>query len=242
MGLLCTSFDFENNLIEPGTLNMEDFNKANIPHFEKNEHTPAQQLNNIMESCYKAPMLTSTFTIQAYVPKKSDSTTNIDKLMKTLIEHSNWISMNKTESARKSISRLLSLSLIETLKDSTAHRVVKKFRQPQPASTFLIQTEVSIETYKKEVATYGGNDEICGYSDCTKGKIWDEFITNPFKKDMIEEYLNKISPKLMTDKKKKKSVSTVFGLISQVSHLMSGNFMKRIKRGEILMQDITIHT
>ena len=85
MGLLCSSFDFENNFIDPGTLNMEDFNKANIPHFEKNEHTLAQQLNDIMESCYKAPMLTSTFTIQAYVPKKSNST-NIDKLMKTLIE------------------------------------------------------------------------------------------------------------------------------------------------------------
>jgi hypothetical protein len=117
--------------------------------------------------------------------------------------------MNKTESARKSISKLLVLALIETLKDSTANQVVINFLWPQPASTFLIQTEVSVKTYKKEVEKYGNNDEICGYSDCTKGRIWNEFITNPFKKNVIEEYLNKISPKLMTDKKKNTSASTV---------------------------------
>ena len=153
---------------------MEDFNKAKIPHFEKNDHTPAQQLNDIMERRYKAPMLTSTFTIQAYVTKKSDSTTNIDKLIKALIEHSNWILMNKTESAQKSISRLLSLLLIETLKDSTANRVSKKFLWPQPASTFLIQTEVLVEAYKKEVAKNEGNGKCYGYIDCATGMIWDD--------------------------------------------------------------------
>ena len=63
MCFLCSSFDFENNFIDPGTLNMEDFNKAKIPHFEKNDHPPMQQLIDIMERRYKAPMLTSTFTI-----------------------------------------------------------------------------------------------------------------------------------------------------------------------------------
>jgi uncharacterized protein (TIGR02466 family) len=67
-------------------------------------------------------MLTSTFTIQAYVPKKSDSTTNIGKSIKTLIEHSNWILMNKTESAQTIISKLLSLALIVTLIDSAVNR------------------------------------------------------------------------------------------------------------------------
>ena len=57
MCFLCSSFNFENNFINPGTLNMEDFNKAKIPHFKKNDHTPTQQLNNIMERRYKASML-----------------------------------------------------------------------------------------------------------------------------------------------------------------------------------------
>ena len=102
MYFLCSSFDFGNNFINPATLNMEDFNKAKISNFKKNDHNLTQQFKDIMERRYKAPILTSTFTIQAYGPKKSDST-NIDKLMKTLIEHSNWISMNNTESAQKSI-------------------------------------------------------------------------------------------------------------------------------------------
>ena len=48
MCFLCSSFDFENNFINPGTLNMEDFNKAKIPHFEKNDHPPMQHLIDIM--------------------------------------------------------------------------------------------------------------------------------------------------------------------------------------------------
>ncbi len=49
MSLGCSSFDFENNYINPGSLSMEDFNKAKIPHFQMNDHSPTQQLNNIME-------------------------------------------------------------------------------------------------------------------------------------------------------------------------------------------------
>jgi hypothetical protein len=68
-----------------------------------NEHTPSEQLNNIMERDLLEPMMMSTFTVQAHVPKETNQT-NIDKLMKTLSQHSSWISNNKTESARKTIS------------------------------------------------------------------------------------------------------------------------------------------
>jgi hypothetical protein len=194
-----------------------------------------------MERRYKAPMLTSTFTIQAYVPKKSNST-NIDKLMKTLIEHSNWISMNKTESAQKSISKLLSLALIETLIDSTANQVSKKFLRPQPASTFLIQTEVLVEAYKKEVAKNEDSDKCYGYSDCTTGVIWDEFIRNPFEKTRIEIYLTKISPKLMANKTKKTQVRPPFRIDFASLTVDVGESPQKDKKGEILMQNIKIYT
>jgi hypothetical protein len=86
---------------------MNDFKRANIQHFQMNDHTPSEQLNNIMERDFLAPMMTSTFTVQAYVPKETNQT-NIDKLMKTLSQHSSWISINKTESSQKTILRLLS--------------------------------------------------------------------------------------------------------------------------------------
>ena len=87
MSLLCSSFDLENNYINPGLLSMKDFKRAIIQHFQMNEHTPSEQLNNIMERDLLEPMMTSTFTVQAHVPKETNQT-NIDKLMKTLTQHS----------------------------------------------------------------------------------------------------------------------------------------------------------
>jgi hypothetical protein len=68
-----------------------------------------------MKRDFQAPMMTSTFTVQAFLPKKMNQT-NIDELMKTLYQHRSWMSINKRESARKSISRLLLDGLSETIK------------------------------------------------------------------------------------------------------------------------------
>jgi hypothetical protein len=125
MSLLCSSFDLENNYIKPGSLTMKDFKRANIQHFQMNDHTPpTQQLNDITERHFRAPMMTSTFTVQAYVPKKTNQT-NINDLMKTLSQHSSWISINKTESARKTISRLLADGLSETLQNQWGRRLAR---------------------------------------------------------------------------------------------------------------------
>jgi hypothetical protein len=85
---------------------MKDIKRANIHYFQWNEHTPSQQLNNIMKRDFQAPMMTSTFTVQAFLPKKMNQT-NIDELMKTLCQDSSAISINKRKLAQKSISRLL---------------------------------------------------------------------------------------------------------------------------------------
>ena len=44
-----------------------------------------------------------------------------------------------------------------------------------------------------------------------KQMAWDAFIKNPFKKNTIEKYLNKISPKLMNNKKKTHKRAHRFG-------------------------------
>ena len=49
MSLLCSSFDLKNNYINCGSLSMKDFRRANIKHIQMNEHTPSEQLNDIME-------------------------------------------------------------------------------------------------------------------------------------------------------------------------------------------------
>ena len=187
MSLLCSSFDLENNYIKPGLLIMKDFKRANIQHFQMNDHTPTQQLNDIMERHFWAPMMTSTFTVQAYVPKKTNQT-NINNLMKTLSQHSSWISINKTESAWKTISRLLSDGLSETLQKATGEEVCKRYHRPQLGYTFLIQTGDTVDEYKKKVVPLQYNDKSYGYSECTKGEIWNNVITD-LNKDATEQYL-----------------------------------------------------
>ncbi len=73
MSLLCSSFDLENNFINPCSLSMKDFKRANIQHFQSNEHTPSQQLNDIMKRDFQVPMMTSTFTVQVFFAKEDES-------------------------------------------------------------------------------------------------------------------------------------------------------------------------
>ena len=208
MSLLCSSFDLENNSINLGSLTMENFKRANFQHFKWNEHSPLQQLNDIMTRQFQAPMMTSTFTVQAYVPKKIGES-NIDKLMKTLSQHSSWISINKTESARKSISRLLLDGLVDTINWGTGEgntrgtSAVNEF-------TYLVQTGDSADEFKKKTKNPNNNDECYGYSLCTRGNKWEHFITNPFNKEATETYLEYISPKVKPNTKKKPKIRPPF--------------------------------
>ena len=72
--------------------------------------------------------------------------------------------------------------------------------------------------------------------------IWDEFISNPFEKTRIVYYLTKITPKLMTDKTKKTQVRPPFRIDFASLSVDVGESPQKDKKGEILMQDITMHT
>jgi hypothetical protein len=65
-------------------------------------------------------MLISTFNVQAYIPKKLNG--NIDELTKAMKMQSEWIFINKTLAAKKTISKVISLWLKETLLHSTARK------------------------------------------------------------------------------------------------------------------------
>jgi hypothetical protein len=42
--LLCMKFDYSNNIIIPGSLQLDDFEKAQIPYYKNPGITPRQQL------------------------------------------------------------------------------------------------------------------------------------------------------------------------------------------------------
>jgi hypothetical protein len=76
--LLCTKFDYSSNKTQSGSLDIQDFINTRVPHFKDPGVTPKAQLKLIISGEFEAKMSTSTFNVQAYIPKKL--TGNIDKL------------------------------------------------------------------------------------------------------------------------------------------------------------------
>ncbi len=87
--LLCTRFDYSSNKIQPGSLDIQDFKNARVPHFKDPGVTPKEQLKLIISGEFEAKMLKSTFNVQAYTPKKLNG--NIDELTKAMKNQSKWI-------------------------------------------------------------------------------------------------------------------------------------------------------
>ena len=75
--LLCTKFDYSSNKIQPGSLDIQDFKNARVPHFKDPGVTPKEHLKLTISGELEAKMLKSTFNVQAYIPKKL--TGNIDE-------------------------------------------------------------------------------------------------------------------------------------------------------------------
>jgi hypothetical protein len=96
--LLCTKFDHKNNIIKSGSLQLEDFRKADIPHYKDPGYNPQQGLQMIFNGENAAPMLTSQFTFQAFIPKTLDG--EIQPIMKNMKIHSLWVLINKRPQLR----------------------------------------------------------------------------------------------------------------------------------------------
>jgi hypothetical protein len=56
-GLLCMKFDYSNNKIIPGSLQLDDFEKAQIPHYKNSGVTPREQLGQTVRNHFEALML-----------------------------------------------------------------------------------------------------------------------------------------------------------------------------------------
>ncbi len=68
LALLCTKFDYENK-IQPGSLSIQDFKAAKIPHFVDPKISPEEQIKLIMNGKESSKMLKNTFSVEVYIPK-----------------------------------------------------------------------------------------------------------------------------------------------------------------------------
>ena len=99
--LLCMKFDYDNNIINPGSLDLDDFKISDIPDYKDPGVSPRQFLLSIFNGETEAPMLTLLFNFQAYIPKQING--NIQPIMDNLRTYSEWVSISKIDSACKTI-------------------------------------------------------------------------------------------------------------------------------------------
>jgi hypothetical protein len=159
--LLCTKIDCFSNKIQPGSPDIQHFENARVPHFKDPGATSKEQLKLVISGEFEAKMLKSTFNVQAYIPNQL--TGNIDELTKAMKNQSNWISINKTQAANKTISKVISLWLKETLLHSSPRRKNNDNLQPKLISYFTYQTPDSTEKITETKNKGLGSDKIYGY-------------------------------------------------------------------------------
>jgi hypothetical protein len=85
---------------------------------------PIQVFNDILNNDYEAPMLQTPFLVQVLIPKLRAS--QINNMMTTLKENSQWISTNKRNSTEKTIAKRLSEELA----------IIMDFSKPKERSKF----------------------------------------------------------------------------------------------------------
>jgi hypothetical protein len=189
LALLCTKFDYENK-IQPGSLSIQDFKAAKIPHFVDPKISPEEQIKLIMNGQESSKILKNNFIVEVYIPKMIHG--NILELMESMCKQSEWISESKMRAANKTISTLLSIWLEETLVHSRSKKRNNCHSRPKLTSMFTYQNPVTAETYAATVQNNDGN--IYGYCPLLNCNEWTRFIKDPFNKFVRDNFVGFISP------------------------------------------------
>ncbi len=94
-------FYCSNNKIIPGSLQLDNFEKAQILHYNYPGKTPREQLGQIIGNHFEVLMLKTPVLNQAYIPHRvaNKSGGTIQLLMESLKIKSDWILISKTISA-----------------------------------------------------------------------------------------------------------------------------------------------
>jgi hypothetical protein len=198
VALLCTKFDYENKIL-PGSLSIQDFKDAKIPHFVDPKISPKEQMKKIMNGDETSKMLQNPFTVEVYIPKRRHG--DISQLMDSMRKQSEWISESKTRAANKTISTLLSIWLVDTLSHSKPEKRNDCNLRPTLTHTFTYQSPTSTEADAKHSHI---NDEVLyKYPHFLRCDRWNSFIRDPFNKSDREGFIEFISPERTKGRTKK---------------------------------------
>lgn len=194
LSLLCSKFDYLDNNLTPGSLDMTTFEKAGIQHFKLPEDstvTPEHLLNDInnTESDYLS-MLKQPFHVKALYP--CDNNCDINTLTAALMEKSSSHSRNKLNSAHKSISIVTAEGLNELMNNSTAAE--RNDTNEQPIFDIRMKfLEMNNKQYESKVIE-DGNDTFLEYPIFLVNKEWLNYIKDPFNSMTRNSLIDTVCP------------------------------------------------
>ncbi len=131
-------------------------------------------------------MLTSQFTFQAFIPKTLDG--EIQPIMANMVTHSQWVSINKIDSACKTIFKSLWSLLSQIMNYSKRRNNDDVCPQWMDTDTFKYQENITIQKYTKVLGSDNENAAM-GFSRFVTSQEWDNYINNPFNTTERGHYL-----------------------------------------------------
>jgi len=217
LALLCTKFDYENKIL-PGSLSIQDFKDAKIPHFVDPKISPKEQIKKIMNGNETSKMLQNPFTVEVYIPKRRHG--DILQLMDSMRKQSEWISESKTRAANKTISTLLSIWLEDTLSHSKASKRNDSNSRPKLEHYFTYQSPTT--TQLDETTSHITDQAVYKYCHLLNCEEWNSFIKDPFNKLNRERFIEFISLNESTDGRKKLGEDQEMSLINYITRFGYG--------------------
>ena len=188
LALLCTKFDYENKIL-PGSLSIQDFKDAKIPHFVDPKISPENQMKQIMNSVETSKMLKTPFPVEVYIPKEING--DIFQLMDSMKKQSEWISESKTKAANKTISALLHSWFNDTLSHSKPKQRNISDRRPKFTHQFTYQGPTTTSADAKN--SHINDQSVYQYPHFLKCDVWNKYIMDPFDKSNREKFIEYIS-------------------------------------------------
>ena len=198
LALLCTKFDYENKIL-PGSLSIQDFKDAKIPHFVDPKISPENQMKQIMNSVETSKMLKTPFPVEVYIPKEIHE--DIFQLMDSMKKQSEWISESKTKAANKTISTLLHSWFSDTLSHSKPKQRNKSDSRPKFTHQFTYQGPTTTSADAKH--SHINDQSVYQYPHFLKCDVWNKYIMDPFDKSNRQEFIEYISEDERTKDRKK---------------------------------------
>jgi hypothetical protein len=201
LSLLCSKFDYQNNTLVSKSLDITNFEKAELPCFTKptdSTLTPERLLNDIFllndidnKDSDSSTMLKTPFNVRAYYPSNNNCDTNT--LISTLRSMSSSHSKHKLNSAQKSISSVTAEVLTELTNNSTAEERNNTNEQPT-FETFLMKYIEKINKQYESKLQHNGDDTFMMYPSFLITEEWLKYINNPYNSMLRDSLINTVCP------------------------------------------------